>query len=179
MSVIPREDPLRSRQEGQTSIFPILVQQTRTVRTVAVAETASIAAAGHGNEKHTVTFESQVNKGIADGYAGLDPAVVLAQAILSPPIDLGIVSGAITITDTYHLVDTEAAAASDNLDTINGGTASAFLILRPANDARTVIIKHNTGNILVVGNVDLTLDDAHDFAILIFDIALSKWLCKG
>lgn len=88
---------------------------------------------------------------------------------------LVIASGAITIARSAHWVDTEATAASDDLDTINGGTAGRLLFLGAAHDARTVVVKHGTGNILCVGNADITLDDQHDYAICWYDENLSKW----
>ena len=95
---------------------------------------------------------------------------------LPAPTDLTIATGAITITQSHHRVDTEAAAASDDLDTINGTTANRFLILHAVHDARTVVIKHGTGNVQCVGNADITLDDDHDFAILIYNSALTAWM---
>lgn len=80
-----------------------------------------------------------------------------------------------TVSQTYYTVDTQAAAASDDLDTINGGVDGYLLVLRALNDSHTVVIKHNTGNILCVGNADITLDDAHDYAILLYDAGLTKW----
>ena len=84
-----------------------------------------------------------------------------------------------TVSQTYYTVDTQAAAASDDLDTINGGVDGYLLILRALNDSHTVVIKHNTGNILCVGNADISLDDAHDYAILLYDAGLTKWCALG
>lgn len=94
---------------------------------------------------------------------------------LRTPTTLTIATGTVTATQSSHKIDTEASAASDDLDTINGTSADRLLFISPANDARTVVIKHNTGNILCVGNADLTMDDAHDFAILWYDGTLAKW----
>ena len=89
---------------------------------------------------------------------------------------LTIATGAITITQTYHAVDTEAAAASDDLDTINGGAAGVVVFLRALNSARTIVVKHNTGNILCMGDANFTLDDSHDFVMLLYDGTLAKWM---
>ncbi|KKM26335.1 hypothetical protein LCGC14_1585840, partial [marine sediment metagenome] len=61
--------------------------------------------------------------------------------------ELTIASGAVTKTDDHHSIDTEADAANDDLDTINGGEAGDILMLLPANDARTVRIRSGVGNI--------------------------------
>ena len=89
--------------------------------------------------------------------------------------ELTIASGAITVTGNYHDVDTEADAASDDLDTINGGVDGAILVLRANNDARTVVVKDSTGNIELAGG-DMSLDNTQDTITLIFDNALSAWL---
>ncbi len=44
-----------------------------------------------------------------------------------------------------------------------------MLILRPNNDARSVVIKHNTGNIILSGGADITLDDITDHILLFYD----------
>ena len=89
---------------------------------------------------------------------------------------LTISSGALTVTQNFHRVDTEASAASDDLDTINGGTDGMILYIRPANDARTVVVKHNTGNIYSISADDVTLDDEYDILHLVYDGNLTKWL---
>jgi len=82
---------------------------------------------------------------------------------------LTISSGAITITQSYHYVDTEAAAATDDLDTINGGTAGDILFLRTVDSTRDVVIKHGTGNIVTSDGSDYTMDSTDDVVQLIFD----------
>lgn len=94
--------------------------------------------------------------------------------------ELTIAAGVVTVTQTFHRVDTAGGAATDDLDTINGRASDgAVIFLRAENDARTVVIKHNTGNILCNGNMDFILDDAQDFAVLIFSADLAKWCCFG
>lgn len=88
---------------------------------------------------------------------------------------LTISGGVITVTGNRHLVDTESAAAADNLDTINGGAAGAIVILRTAADARNVTLT-NAGNISTPGGISLLLDYANQICILVYDGALSKWL---
>lgn len=62
-------------------------------------------------------------------------------------------------------VDTEGGIASDNLNTINGGVRGDILIIRAANDARTVILKDGTGNLVLAG--DHTLDNSQDSILLV------------
>lgn len=84
-----------------------------------------------------------------------------------------IASGAITATTSYMIVDTEAAGATDDLDTINGGVDGFHLTLRAANSARTVVVKDGTN---IKGPGDVTLDNEEDTVSLIYDGTLAKWL---
>jgi len=90
--------------------------------------------------------------------------------------ELTISGGAVTVTQNYHKIDTEGDAASDDLDTINGNSAGLFIVLRIVADARNVVIKHNTGNILCAGAADITLDTTGQFAFGVYDTGQSKWL---
>lgn len=89
--------------------------------------------------------------------------------------ELTIAAGVITVTGNYHTIDTEADAASDDLDTISGGADGMPLFLFPANNARTVVVKHGTGNIICPGGVNISLDDATDFLLAFFSSANNKW----
>jgi len=90
--------------------------------------------------------------------------------------ELTIAGDAITVTQNFHKIDTQGDAGTDDLDTINGESAGMFIFLRIVADARNVVIKHNTGNILCAGAVDITLDTTAQFAFGIYDDGQSKWL---
>lgn len=77
---------------------------------------------------------------------------------------LTIAAGAITVTGSRHTVDTEASAATDDLDTINGGTAGDILILSSVNSARDVTVKDGTGNLTLAG--DFLFSNVGDFMML-------------
>lgn len=93
---------------------------------------------------------------------------------ISDALDLGgagaltIASGAVTKTKSYHKIDTESSAASDDLDTISGGSEGDVLVLRAANDGRTVVCKNATGNLYLAGS-DFSLDNVNDKLMLIHD----------
>jgi hypothetical protein len=86
---------------------------------------------------------------------------------------LTIASGAVTATLSNHKIDTEAAAGTDDLDTINGGGADGqILVIRAADSARTVSVTE-------AGNIKLTatpfaLDNAEDTLTLMYNG--SAWL---
>lgn len=82
---------------------------------------------------------------------------------------LTIAAGAITIDGhEYYSVDTESAAATDDLDTINGATyIGQRLTLVAANGARTVVCKDATGNLQL--NADFSLDNTQDTITLVWN----------
>lgn len=91
--------------------------------------------------------------------------------------ELTIATGAVTATGNVHTIDTEADAASDDLDTINGTIAGQIVVLSAQNAARTVVLKDGTGNLKLAG--DFSLDNTEDRITLIsngtnlFEIARS------
>lgn len=93
-------------------------------------------------------------------------AVEAGPQILGDFSELTIASGVITVTTSAHKVDTEADAATDDLDTINGGTTGQILVLSAMNGGRTVVCKDNTGNLLL--SADMTLDNTTDTLMLIY-----------
>jgi hypothetical protein len=76
--------------------------------------------------------------------------------------------------DSVVYVDTEAAAASDDLDTINTGEDGRIIILRASVSARTVVCKDGTGNMKLAG--DFTMDNREDSITLRYDSAISAWI---
>lgn len=92
--------------------------------------------------------------------------------------ELTIATGSVTPTQNWHTIDTEADSASDDLDTIvaSGVTDGFILFVRANNTARSVVIKHNTGNIVTTSAADITLDETYKYSILIYDATLIKWI---
>jgi len=74
--------------------------------------------------------------------------------------ELTISSGSVAAETSHHAIDTEADAATDDLDTITvaGVANGTMLFLRLANAARVVTIKDGTGNITTKNNEDFILD---------------------
>jgi len=82
--------------------------------------------------------------------------------------------GIITASSSFIDVDTEGAAATDDLDTINGFSNGNILIIHPASSARTVVAKDGTGNLLLAG--DFSMDHASDTLTLIYWDLNNYWL---
>lgn len=75
---------------------------------------------------------------------------------LGAPSTLTIAGGAVTATRGVHLIDTEAGAAADDLDTINGGTDGDLLVLGSLNASRDPTAKDQTGNLRLAGDFIFT-----------------------
>jgi phage-related protein len=127
----------------------------------------STGAAGNGDTKFKVGANGNTT------IAGL--TTMSGGGSLGAPTELTIgASDDITITGSYHTVDTAGDASSDDLVTINGGSNGQVLVLRAENSARTVVLKHGTGNIQC--GSDISLDNAYDTVTLLYDSATSMWL---
>jgi hypothetical protein len=70
--------------------------------------------------------------------------------------ELTISGGAVTIAKSAHRIDGEADA-DDDLDTINGGQAGDLLLVYPESAARSITLKHGTGNIATPDGSDYTI----------------------
>lgn len=89
--------------------------------------------------------------------------------------ELTISSGAITPTSAgIWIVDTEADASSDDLDTITALPTNTVIGLMIANDARDVILTHQVGNIFLPGATSFRLRDADEIIWLRYDGA--NWI---
>ena len=128
----------------------------------------SIRQLSHGAN---IYLQAEADSGAMKNLLTLDPdanAVKIGGLLnLGDPIgqDLVIASGEITVTRSFHRVDTEGEAASDYLVTINGGNAGDILILQSQTTARNIILKDNNGNLKLSG--DFTLDNSQDKIMLI------------
>jgi hypothetical protein len=117
-------------------------------------------ATGEGNIGRT-------DKHWLGGY--FDNIVDLGELNLNAATELTISGGAITATQTFHIVDTEANGASDDLVTINGGDPGTVLILRSADSTRDVTIKASGGNIVTPSGLDFVLNSVNIVVILVKD----------
>lgn len=109
----------------------------------------------------------QIGTTVAGDIADIRAARITLKKLvnLGTAGELTIAAGVITATTSFHNVDTEADAATDDLDTINGGSEGDILILRANDDARTVVVKDGTGNIQCAG--DFSMDNVQDTIMLI------------
>ena len=91
----------------------------------------------------------------------LDGDQAFEQINFKAATELTIATGAITVVQSLHTVDTEADAASDNLDDITMAEGDV-VYLQAADAARTVVVRNlggGTGNIRTLDGGDISLDD--------------------
>lgn len=91
---------------------------------------------------------------------------------------LTLASGAVLQAQNWHLLDTEGAAARDDLDTITIAPTTGdgcLLFVKCVSTARVVVVKHDTGNIYTPtgGDVYLCGDMVAGF---IYDATLARWV---
>jgi len=60
---------------------------------------------------------------------------------LANQTELTISSGAVTFSQSYHSIDTEADESADDLDGFNGLTTGALLVLQSVNNSRDVTLR--------------------------------------
>jgi len=100
--------------------------------------------------------------------------VVVNNTFITPkPSNVTIASGVITINSSYARVDTEAAAAADDLDTINGGQDGMRLTLQSSSAARDITLRDGVGNLRLAGNFVLSHTD--DTIELIYNSNITSW----
>lgn len=88
--------------------------------------------------------------------------------------------GSISLAGGSHIrVDTLSSATSGELATVTSVPPNSFYLLRPVSGTRSIVIKHNQGNIWCIGNADITLDDLHDFVIAFAPSTNILWVMGG
>lgn len=104
--------------------------------------------------------------------------VVLGDIVRTRSESLTISGGVITVSKSRVIVDTEGAAATDDLDTINGGEDGAILFIRISNSSRSVVLKHGTGNLnhARTGDSDVTLSNNDELRMYVYVSAVSAWV---
>lgn len=105
------------------------------------------------------------------------PATVIAGRLCMPIVSTLTInsSGAITVTGSNHVVDTNGGAASDDLDTINGGIDGQLLILHTATSTRDVTLRHMIGNIYLSLGTSVTLGSSGQSIVLRYRASADTW----
>lgn len=121
-----------------------------------------------------------INFATSGTYAGIKETATLFNNVATPFSNfktLILSSGAITLQVAFSIntiIDTEGGAATDILDTINGGIIGMEIIINTLNNSRNVTFKNNIGNLRING--DFTSTSTLDIIGLYFNG--SYWIEK-
>lgn len=125
-----------------------------------------------------ITFEGDVD--MTNGLTIEGGTLIVKGPMTTPSAgELTIAAGEVTATGVFHTIDTQGDAGTDNLDTINGFADGMRIFVRATNGARTVVVKHNTGNIFTFDAADITLDETRKMLEMVYDATLSRWVVIG
>jgi hypothetical protein len=106
-------------------------------------------------------------------------SVRITQDLRFADTELTIAAGAVTATGTRHHIDTQSDAATDNLDTINGGNDNQLLIISSASNSRDVTVRDQSvsgGNVHLDAATAFTFTNSRDLLTLIYDTRFNQWL---
>lgn len=129
-------------------------------------EVVALQSTANGNGASDIGLEDAAGTFTA---ADVEAAIAEARTKLStvPITSVVIAGGVATVTTSQHSIDTEGAAASDDLDTITGLQDGQFLIVGLVDAGRNVVIKSGTGNITCPNGADITLDAQGDRVVIV------------
>ena len=131
-------------------------------------------------------FNPTINEDTASGnYTTPDDDGAASWSAVPPiPSDWGseltLSNGEITITNDrhstiYHVLDTEADAATDDLVKINGGFEGQVLRIKTASAARDINIIFDSVDMRTPGNIDVPLNHSFDYVELFCRIP-GRWV---
>lgn len=143
--------------------------------TLTSSGTMTLTSGGNIVLDGTISISGRVSTGRGICFYRNDPTGVIDVTTIA--------SGVATVSfgASYMRIDTESAAASDDLDTLSISIAANgfIVVIQAANSARTVVAKDGTGNMKLNG--DCTLDNLEDTLTLIYNGNESTWyeVCRS
>lgn len=133
------------------------VTDANTLQASTLAKTGAGVLTLAASSAFTLTVPATGTASLIDVAQTYTAATTLDKLILGAGAVLTIAAGVVAATHSRHNIDTESAAATDDLDTINGGVANMLLVIGTVSSARDVTIKHGTGNILNGSGADFLI----------------------
>lgn len=149
------------------STWAVDATNLNTASKIVARDASGNFAAGTITANLTGNVTGNVTGNLGGSTVTASGTVTAARFVTTAGATLTIAAGVVTATNGLHTIDTEAAAATDDLDTINGGVAGMVLILRAGSSTRDVVCKDGTGNLRLAG--DFTLTHTDDRLVLLSD----------
>lgn len=132
-----------------------------------------------GDQKSTLTLSSEftVTKTATDGAVAMGALNHIRAAQTASTIATGVVAYA----TPWHLLETEGAAATDDLDKVTGGTLGDILILSDTNSGHDVTVKHAIAadKFCLAAGADFTLDTTTARIVFLHDGTQWFELCRA
>ncbi len=128
-------------------------------------------AKGTSSSADWVIIPNAISEIAIDADVNLQGVRRLTNALaldFQPATELTVASGVVVQTQSIHTLDTQADAATDDLDTITIVADSSFLTVRLEDNARVVTLKHGTGNLNLPAAADVIMT-ANTLYILMYD----------
>lgn len=124
----------------------------------------------------TFAFSGQCASDQAAGVSGNSLSIGGRDIQESYVIASGVITMKHSRVETLR-ADTEASAATDDLDTITGvGRDGQLIVIKTSNNARDITVKHGTGNILLNLGKDCALTGVEMCLVLKYVSGTSKWV---
>jgi len=119
-------------------------------------------------EPNTLLTPDNKQRALVDYIVKNDLLYLKSNIVLEAAVELTIANGAVTKTYSHHTIDTEDDEPTDDLETVNGGAEGEVILIRPADGARKIVVKHDVGNIWLPGGADISLDHADAYLMLVY-----------
>lgn len=139
---------------------------------VAITDLATLTGVSSGDYLVINDVSDGADKKTPLSEIGMAGGVMTKLLVLSTQ-SATISGGVITATASKITLEGEGSAA-DSLDTINGYVDGALLVLHTTGTQVTV--KHNTGNIWLVGSADFVMSVRRDNLVLMYSSLQARWL---
>ena len=141
-----------------------------------VHQLADLDGTGAHTYANMISFGAPIKKKLTGSAEGFEDVTAPHKSRLMGVQNVTIASGAVAVSGELIRVDTEGAAASDDLDTINGGADGMRIVVRAASGSRSVTLTEN-GNITLPSSYSgsVLLNQKRDAVTLDYDAADNVW----
>lgn len=99
----------------------------------------------------------------------------MPKRVLSPSTLLTIASGAVSVTQTYHLLRNAGGASTGTLNNINAAADIDLVIFHLNGAGQTTTFAHNAGNLRFEDGRDYVMNDQNRVAIFYRNLLTDKW----